>query len=71
MDESSLDEVSTFVPTNAGRLILLEAREQNGKWTLSEVVVVETKASVYDSAVIHGFLAIASAVRVGRFRRVS
>lgn len=65
MDESSLDEISTFVPVDKGRLILFEPVERQGSWLVEEVTSVDATAAVYDSVEVNGFLATASATRVG------
>lgn len=68
LDESSLDEISTFVPVDKGRLIILEpfqkvVQKQN-QWALDEIVTLDTTAAVYDAIVVDGYLAVASATKV-------
>lgn len=58
----------SFISVEKGRLFLMEATESNGKWGLDFVETVDMNGAVFDAAVIHGFLVIASANKVSILR---
>lgn len=68
LDEANIDEVHSFIAVEKGRLLLMEATEANGKWALDVVETMDTNGAVFDAAVIHGFLVIASANKVSILR---
>ncbi|CAK9784030.1 hypothetical protein CC85DRAFT_281947 [Cutaneotrichosporon oleaginosum] len=64
LDEANIDEVQSFVGVQKGRLLLMEATELDGRWSLKVVEAVETNGAVFDATVNYGYLAVASANKV-------
>ncbi|GMK54981.1 hypothetical protein CspeluHIS016_0200370 [Cutaneotrichosporon spelunceum] len=68
LDEANIEEVNSFISVEKGRLILMEATETGGKWSLDFIQTLDTTGAVFDASVIHGFLVIASANKVSILR---
>lgn len=67
-EEARLDELSSFIGTDKGRVIILEATQRDERWALSTVTSFETSAAVLDCVVIHDFIAIATPAKVSILR---
>ncbi|BEJ16509.1 hypothetical protein CspHIS471_0511140 [Cutaneotrichosporon sp. HIS471] len=68
LDEANIGEVNSFISVEKGRMFFMEATETGGKWSLDFIETVDTTGAVFDAAVIHGFLVIASANKVSILR---
>lgn len=71
LEDATLEDVSSFIATNRGRLLLYQANESSSGWSLNLLTFINFNGPVYDSVVIHGFLAVASATKVSILRLTS
>lgn len=67
LEDATLEDVTSFIATNRGRLLLFQINESSGS-SLDLVTSMTFNGPVYDTVVIHGFLAVATATKVSILR---
>lgn len=67
LEDATLEDVTSFIATNRGRLLLFQINESAGP-SLDLVTSMTFNGPVYDTVVIHGFLAVATSTKVSILR---
>lgn len=71
LEDATLEDVTSFIATNRGRLLVFQLDESSGSTSLDLVTSQTFNGPVYDTVVIHGFLAVATATKVAILRLTS